>query len=254
MSRKFLINKSISRIIVNVFFFCFLVLVRFMVAFAAEYTQPEQANTALDYLQIARERHEQGEPHQALEALKQALKLDRDLADAYNLRAEILIHGNRQYDWIQAEESAKKAIDLQPRNAQYHFTLGKVLEKSGVKMWQLQYALPMGNMQMKKEDVIVPEDIKDIINEVYEVFKNTDMEIQLADCIGYYGMKDYEIRIGKNKNEGYPWYGCTAGKYTFGILHNGDILGCTSVRDQNFIEGNIREIPLKDIWNDENLH
>ncbi|MEN2775726.1 SPASM domain-containing protein [Acetivibrio clariflavus] len=33
-----------------------------------------------------------------------------------------------------------------------------------------------------------------------------------------------------------------------GILHNCDILGCTSVRDKNFIEGNAKTTPIKEIW------
>jgi len=48
--------------------------------------------------------------------------------------------------------------------------------------------------------------------------------------------------------DGYNWTGCGAGKYSLGILHNGDILGCTSVRDRSFIEGNIRQTPIKEIW------
>ncbi|MFZ3172721.1 MAG: SPASM domain-containing protein [Carboxydocellales bacterium] len=32
------------------------------------------------------------------------------------------------------------------------------------------------------------------------------------------------------------------------ILHNGDITGCTSIRDRKYIEGNIRNTPLKEIW------
>jgi radical SAM protein with 4Fe4S-binding SPASM domain len=129
--------------------------------------------------------------------------------------------------------------------------LAKVLENSGVKLWQLQYALPMGNMEMKKDDVIKPGDVKTIIDDIYDIYKDSKMEVQLADCLGYYGMKDYEIRTGGKKDVAYPWYGCTAGKQTFGILHNGDILGCTSVRDKSFIEGNIRKTALKDIWNNE---
>ncbi|MBT8339084.1 MAG: SPASM domain-containing protein, partial [Desulfatitalea sp.] len=46
------------------------------------------------------------------------------------------------------------------------------------------------------------------------------------------------------------WQGCNAGKRSFGILHNGDILGCTSIRDKEMIEGNIRHRSVVDIWQD----
>ena len=49
-----------------------------------------------------------------------------------------------------------------------------------------------------------------------------------------------------------PWDGCNAGTRGFGILQNGDILGCTSIRSKEFIEGNIKERPLREIWEDEN--
>ena len=45
------------------------------------------------------------------------------------------------------------------------------------------------------------------------------------------------------------WKGCNAGKRGFGILQNGDIMGCTSIRDKKFIEGNILKTPLVEIWN-----
>lgn len=45
------------------------------------------------------------------------------------------------------------------------------------------------------------------------------------------------------------WAGCNAGTRGFGILHNGDVLGCTSIRDRSFIEGNIRDKSIVDIWN-----
>jgi len=73
-----------------------------------------------------------------------------------------------------------------------------------------------------------------------------------ADCLGYYNMKELRVRQNAHKSPGLPiWTGCNAGKRSLGILHNGQILGCTSIRDREFIEGSIRERPLKDIWEDE---
>ena len=44
------------------------------------------------------------------------------------------------------------------------------------------------------------------------------------------------------------WAGCSAGKKSVGILQNGDIVGCTSIRNEKMIEGNIRDGSLRDIW------
>jgi radical SAM protein with 4Fe4S-binding SPASM domain len=46
-----------------------------------------------------------------------------------------------------------------------------------------------------------------------------------------------------------PWQGCQAGIGTLGIQSNGNIMGCLALPEQ-FIEGNIRERPLNQIWYD----
>lgn len=46
------------------------------------------------------------------------------------------------------------------------------------------------------------------------------------------------------------WEGCQAGISVCGIRSNGDVLGCLSINDDRFVEGNIRERSLYEIWND----
>ncbi|MBD5546188.1 MAG: radical SAM protein [Lachnospiraceae bacterium] len=123
----------------------------------------------------------------------------------------------------------------------------------GVKSWQVQLGLPMGNLQERPDWVLEPERIQDIIDFAYETAKEGRIAIYLADCIGYYTKKEIEIKkIAYRTNMIAPWDGCNAGTRGFGILQNGDILGCTSIRSKEFIEGNIKERPLREIWEDEN--
>lgn len=131
--------------------------------------------------------------------------------------------------------------------------LKQELIKRGVKTWQVQMGFPMGNLADHRDIVIEPEDIDTIIDFAYQCMQEGSIEVILGDCVGYYNLK--EIEIFKKRNDGsYSRQGCTAGKYSFGILHNGDILGCTSIRDQEFIEGNIKNTSLKTIWeNPENF-
>lgn len=76
--------------------------------------------------------------------------------------------------------------------------------------------------------------------------------IVLADCIGYYSNKD--IKVNENfLNDNWSWTGCGAGKHVIGILHNGDIVACTSIRDKTLVAGNIREKSLKSIWESRTL-
>lgn len=130
-------------------------------------------------------------------------------------------------------------------------SLKQELVMRGVKEWQVQIGIPMGNMADHRSMVIDPADIDTIIDLAYECMQESSIEVILGDCIGYYNLK--EIEVFKKRCGGiYSRQGCTAGKYTFGILHNGDILGCTSIRDKNFIEGNIRSTSLKTIWENQN--
>ena len=45
------------------------------------------------------------------------------------------------------------------------------------------------------------------------------------------------------------WRGCWAGKMVLGIQSDGNVKGCLALSD-DFIEGNIREKSIIDIWND----
>lgn len=130
-------------------------------------------------------------------------------------------------------------------------SLKQELVMRDVKEWQVQIGIPMGNMADHRSMVIEPVDIDPIIDLAYECMEESSIEVILGDCIGYYNLKEIEV-FKKRCGGAYSRQGCTAGKYTFGILHNGDILGCTSIRDKKFVEGNIRHIPLKNIWENPN--
>lgn len=123
----------------------------------------------------------------------------------------------------------------------------------GVECWQLQIGMPMGNLASRPDWVLDPEDVNRIIDFCYDVSMEGKIDVYPADCVGYYSNKQGEI-YKKSYNIDYipEWEGCNAGINGFGILHNGDIIGCTSIRDKEYIEGNIKERTLRDIWEDPN--
>ena len=140
----------------------------------------------------------------------------------------------------------KQNIDILPE-------LKEKLIRMGVKTWQVQIGLPMGNLKKRPDWLLEPKQVRDIIDFCYNTAKEGRIRIYPADCIGYYTKKDLETRRISYGTNGYSlWDGCNAGVRGFGILHNGDILGCTSIRSKEFIEGNIRERKLREIWEDEN--
>jgi radical SAM protein with 4Fe4S-binding SPASM domain len=126
--------------------------------------------------------------------------------------------------------------------------LKSIFIEKGVMGWQLQLGLPMGNMSKNSELVAKPSDVDIVIDFAHKAMLEDKIDIQLADCIGYFNIKEIEVRNHSSKTDVYEWNGCGAGKYSLGILHNGDILGCTSVRNREFIEGNIKTKNIKEIW------
>lgn len=129
----------------------------------------------------------------------------------------------------------------------------EILIGLGVRYWQMQIGLPMGNLKHNEYMVMHPEDVDHIIDFTYQHVDDNRIFVYPADCLGYYNQKESKIRQ-KISTSSSPslWRGCNAGKRSLGILHNGDILGCTSIRDREFIEGNIRQRPLREIWEDKN--
>lgn len=139
---------------------------------------------------------------------------------------------------------------IQKQNLEQLPKLYELFSGLGVATWQLQMALPMGNFTKCREQLIDPKDVFTIID-----FANSKLDgpmmVDLGDCFGYYTKKDADIRRKRYGNKA-QWMGCSAGKCGIGILCNGDIVGCTSIRSKEYIEGNIREKRLSEIWNNPN--
>lgn len=125
-----------------------------------------------------------------------------------------------------------------------------IISKKKICGWQLQIGLPMGSMAKNKELISKPEHVDQVINFAHTKLQNDSLKIYLADCMGYFNPKEIEIRAKSSKSKTYNWQGCNAGKWSLGILHNGDVLGCTSIRNKEFIEGNVKTTKIKDIWQD----
>ncbi|MGE5787833.1 MAG: radical SAM protein [Myxococcales bacterium] len=149
--------------------------------------------------------------------------------------------------------SAGVITTVHQRNIDRLGELRDILIDLGVDNWQLQIGLPMGNFgePAHRAMVLPPEGVQTVVDFIHGHSLDERMRIYPADCLGYYSVKDVEARTRAYRSSTpVNWCGCNAGKRSFGVLHNGDIVGCTSIRDRAFIEGNIRSRPLCDIWND----
>ena len=113
-----------------------------------------------------------------------------------------------------------------------------------VDAWQLQVASPFGNMCEHGDKVIDKDEYLELANFIVETrdLMMPHVNVQAADCIGYYDSYEYLLRDA-------PWQGCQAGMQVIGIEANGNIKGCLSLMWPQYVEGNVKEKSLKEIWN-----
>jgi radical SAM protein with 4Fe4S-binding SPASM domain len=118
--------------------------------------------------------------------------------------------------------------------------MGKMLRKRGCN-WQIQIGMPFGNFD--KKNLLTAEEYYSVAMFIAkERIENRfqDLPVIGAHCFGY-----------KSKVlPGCRWSGCTAGMSTIGITSDGSIVGCLSMGNDRFIEGNVREKRFSRIWND----
>jgi radical SAM protein with 4Fe4S-binding SPASM domain len=124
----------------------------------------------------------------------------------------------------------------------------------GVASWQIQLGNPAGTMSENRDLVLEPRDLLEVVPEVARLRGLPGRpRVYAADNLGYYG--DFERELRDQGARVWFWVGCRAGCQVLGIESNGNVKGCLSLPSaangvQAFIEGNVRDRPLVDIWND----
>ncbi|MCX6243438.1 MAG: radical SAM protein [Bacteroidetes bacterium] len=124
------------------------------------------------------------------------------------------------------------------------------LAANNVKLWQLQLVNPMGNMSGQKKMIIKAGRIPEITTFIREKNNEYRMLVVAGDSIGYHDENEFCIR-GRTSPFTY-WGGCQAGISSLFIDSVGNIKGCGALYEDTFIEGNIRETSLSEIWNNKN--
>lgn len=130
--------------------------------------------------------------------------------------------------------------DNAPRLKEFYETL----KKYPIFAWQLQACSPMGNADENRVDVRF--DAGEVIRFVAENVDSAPFALGIADNIGYFTPEEGNLR----GRRGAYFTGCGAGLTSIGIDSVGNVRGCESMYDEFFIEGNLRERTLMDIWTD----
>lgn len=121
----------------------------------------------------------------------------------------------------------------------------KFLIKNKVRLWQIQYGDHIG--RMPKETMLTEAQFFEVgkfILETQQKYGKYFDKIAGADVMGYMGELATKIQG--------PWWGCHAGLKGLGLGSDGSVRGCLSLQMDQYIEGNVRERSLKEIWNDPN--
>jgi radical SAM protein with 4Fe4S-binding SPASM domain len=129
-----------------------------------------------------------------------------------------------------------------------------LLERRGVTVWQVQLGVPLGNLAEDAEAILGPAEILELVPRLAALNKrDSALRVFAADNIGYYGEHEQSIRPSSAR---IPfWIGCRAGLEVLGIESHGDVKGCLSLPSElngrsDFIEGNVRDRSLVEIWHD----
>jgi len=128
------------------------------------------------------------------------------------------------------------------------------LVDAGVMAWQVQIGRPSGNMMDNDHMVIRPRDLLVLVPMLADLIHKGGTRVIASDSIGYFG--PHEELLRKQGHLRLPFFaGCMAGCRVIGIESDGWIKGCLSLPSRmdgrdDFLEGNIRDRSLKDIWHD----
>lgn len=112
--------------------------------------------------------------------------------------------------------------------------------------WQIQEAAPIG--RFSKELLLSDEEYYSLGLYIYSMqrkYNTKNFSIFGTHNFGFHS------KLIPNLSTYPKWKGCYAGKTVLGIQSNGNVKGCLALSD-DFIEGNIRERSIKEIWNDPN--
>ncbi len=117
-----------------------------------------------------------------------------------------------------------------------------ILFKHKIHQWQLQKANPWG--RFTKDMMITQAQFIEMINFIVEQREKSGNVVVAGDDSGYYTYLEDKIRPECE------WQGCHAGIRVLGLRSNGDVMGCLSLQEPIYIEGNIREKKLREFWYD----
>ena len=128
--------------------------------------------------------------------------------------------------------------------------------EAGAQQWQLQLTVAMGNAVDNDDILLQPYQLGELMPLLAQLFSEAHEQgliLIAGNNIGYFGPYEYKFRSIENATS--HWNGCLAGQTSMGLEADGTVKGCPSLATEGFAGGNIRDLPLEEIWNtSEEIH
>ncbi len=115
-------------------------------------------------------------------------------------------------------------------------------------VWRLQLGSPLGRLSRHPELILLPEDLPAVADFVVAAKERRRVAVSVGNNIGYFSHHEAALRATPNRQGLDFWCGCAAGCLNLGIEANGNVKGCLSLQADAFVEGNLREERLADVW------
>jgi len=138
---------------------------------------------------------------------------------------------------------------LNKKNYQEMEQILELVAARGVYGWQVQLMVPMGRAAEAEDLWLQPHDMLDVMPRVAAARRLADeLSVLLwpGNNVGYFGPYEHLLRADRSRT-GFS-SGCGGGIRTLGLEANGDVKGCSAMASEGFVGGNVRDKPLREIW------
>jgi radical SAM protein with 4Fe4S-binding SPASM domain len=121
--------------------------------------------------------------------------------------------------------------------------------EAGCTGWQIQLTVAMGRAADRPELLLQPYELLDLMPALADLFvegRRHGLHLMPGNNIGYFGPYEAFWRSITGEIEYYG--GCNAGRTGLGIEADGTIKGCPSLPTSDYAGGNVRDTPLRELW------
>ena len=128
--------------------------------------------------------------------------------------------------------------------------LYELLVSRQIRAWQVQLTAPLGRAADRPNMLIQPWELLDIVPRLARLKQRAYSDrilLAVGNNVGYFSQDEQLLRSLVPDGRSH-WQGCQAGRYVMGIESDGAVKGCPSLQTAHYVGGNLRERPLREIW------